>query len=217
MIKVIISALLCGLAAAMQIQVEGMDGRKAHLDNIEIRDGVIHGTDHGGRLVQVSIQRLTPSSRVEAIAEFARRLDVKAKEEAARPKGIEVMSLAIKRLPDSWLGPRFRYFFAVRNHEAERWAGKVKIRLKSQNGRDGKLAEFSVDLPAAGGAWGSFDAATGPVKEHGEWGITGFKAEVLGAGGKAAVSSEGKISGKYSDPGEVAKALELLDALELIE
>ena len=159
-----------------------------------------------GTVFHIPLSRLSESSR-KAVVDFVKDRDAAAEEaeeaaEKAKPKGLVVTSLAIKRIEASSLGGTFRYFFAVRNYEATDWAGTIKIRLVEQNGIKLSARKFVVSVSANGGANSYFEASVGPPSVHGEYGVVAFEVEASDATGKSVPIPGGAISSKYSDIAE---------------
>lgn len=109
---------------------------------------------------------------------------------------IVVTSQIIKRVDK-----KYRYFFDIRNKDTQNFEGSVSITLftdKSQNALAGDT--FSTKAPIEPGLGTSvyFDAHTGPVSQHGEYGMTKYKY-VVKVNGVEVNSGEGQPTDKFED------------------
>ena len=111
---------------------------------------------------------------------------------AGKPFDVRVKSVIVKRV-----GGKFRYFFDVRNHDGQPFAGEVKITLLNRepgvtNGDD----TFSAAAHPIGPGLGQsvfLDVHTGPASVHGDACVDGFRFVAI-VEGKAVAKGEGRIS-----------------------
>lgn len=95
---------------------------------------------------------------------------------------------------------KYRYFFDIRNKDANNFEGKVIISVYNQLGNNIWDNPFQTESPIKPNMGDSvyFDINTGPVSVHGENGISKFKY-VVEIGDNTVNEGEGEISTKLED------------------
>ena len=112
-----------------------------------------------------------------------------------KPHDIRVTSVIVKGV-DS----KFRYFFDVRNHDGQAFAGEVKIVLLNsepgvENGDDTFSAAANPIQPNVGRSV-FLEAHTGPASVHGDACVAGFRFVAV-VDGKAVARGTGAISERF--------------------
>lgn len=114
---------------------------------------------------------------------------------AGKPFDVRVESVIVKAV-----GGKFRYFFDIRNHDGQPFAGEVKITLLNrepgvENGDDTFSAAANPIQPGVGRSV-HMDAFTGPASVHGEACVAGFRFVAV-VDGKAVAKGTGEISERF--------------------
>lgn len=116
--------------------------------------------------------------------------------ETTKKVNIEVTSQIVKKVDG-----KCRYFFGIRNQDAEDFTGDVNISLynKQQQSPIGSNT-FSTASPIKPGYGDSvyLDTNTCPTSEHGAYGMTDYKYTVT-VDGKEVSSGEGQITDSFED------------------
>lgn len=112
--------------------------------------------------------------------------------EKVTPLEIVVTSQIIKAV-----GGKYRYFFDIRNKDAQSFTGDVNINLVNALGQSIYDKDFTATEPISSGIGKSvyFDISTGPTSVHGENGIKTF-TYVVKSNSKIVKSGSGTISTK---------------------
>lgn len=109
---------------------------------------------------------------------------------------IQVSSQIVKKV-----GSKYRYFFDIRNMSENGFEGDVTIKLyndKQQSPLGSETFSTNSAIEPSLGTSVNFDINTGPVSEHGEYGITKF-SYVVEVSGDEVNSGEGTISENFED------------------
>jgi hypothetical protein len=110
---------------------------------------------------------------------------------------VRVTSQIVKRDP----GGKFRYFFDIRNSDAQPISGGVTIwLLNKQPGIVNNRDTFSATRPMQPKLVTSvyLHANTGPAQFHGDYSVEGYRYEVK-VDGKTVAAGEGKLSTQFED------------------
>lgn len=124
--------------------------------------------------------------------------DTKPEEQRVATRNITVASQIVKKIDK-----KCRYFFDIRNQEAEPFEGSVEINLFSEFGDDEHLLGkevFETKSPIKQGLGDTvyFDINTCPVPVHGENGISKYNF-VVKIGGNVVNQGEAPISTEFED------------------
>lgn len=190
-------SMFVGLAvtlAAGPLEIVDNQGRKIDAEILSGNADAVIVKKPDGKEHRLAVKFLSAASR-DAIAEEL------AKIEAAKPKGIVVSSVIIKRIKATSLGGTFRYFFDIRNFGPEPFAGSIEITLNNSqkgvtNGKD--IFTTTKPIEVRLGTAQFIDAYTGPREVHGDASVSGYTWKVV-VDGKQVGSGSGDISAKYED------------------
>lgn len=119
----------------------------------------------------------------------------------ATPQPFEGLKIDITSQVVKKINGKYRYFFDIRNNDTKNFMGNVTISLyndkqESPLGKDTFTTNLTIE-PKLGNSV-SIDINSGPVSQHGEYGITKFKF-VVQSDGIEVNRGEGVISDKFEN------------------
>jgi len=121
------------------------------------------------------------------------------KQPTATPTPVEKLKVEVSSQIVKKVNKKYRYFFDIRNNDTKNFEGEVTISLYNdkQSSPLGKNT-FTTNRAIEPGLGNSvyIDINSGPVSQHGEYGITKFKYTVK-VNGNEVNSGEGAISEKF--------------------
>lgn len=109
---------------------------------------------------------------------------------------VEVSSQIVKKV-----NKKYRYFFDIRNNDTKNFEGEVTISLynnkqSSPLGKDTFKANKPIEPDLGNSVY--IDINSGPISQHGEYGITKYKY-VVSSKGQEVNSGEGEITEKFEN------------------
>lgn len=117
------------------------------------------------------------------------------------PKPVEKMKIEVTSQIVKKVDGKYRYFFDVRNNDVKDFQGSVTINLFNDKQKTALGREtFTTNRPIEPNLGNSvnFDINSGPINQHGEYGITKYSYTVE-VNGTEVNSGEGTITDKFED------------------
>ncbi len=117
------------------------------------------------------------------------------------PKPVEKLKVEVTSQIVKKVDKKYRYFFDIRNNDTKNFEGEVTVNLyndkqSSPLGKDTFTTSRAIEPGLGNSVY--IDINSGPVSQHGEYGITKFKY-VVKVNGNEVNSGEGAISDKFEN------------------